>query len=424
MRQVLLLGMYRFPHGDAPANRILSLAKTFREAGFAPFVIGNGVYDPRFLTPRGRHEVDGLPFTSVRDRAGRPAARILARLFQGLTLARAVRRHGVDRVELFYTTQGTLTLSLVLMCRFVWRRPLIVDCMEWHEPSQFRWGRLSPRYLQFVYKFHLLCRRGDMVTVTRLVAMEMARRHCRVIRIPPQVDVRAFPPHRAPATASRIEVFYAGTPQGKDDLGTVLRGLGLLQADELSRVRLTVAGPSPTEVTAIAGGEDEMRRLGGAVRCLGRISRADVLDRLAESHFTVLLRPVTTYSAAGFPSKVPESLAAGACPIVNLTSDLGEYLTDGENAVVVEACSAEAFATALRRVISLSPGDLVRMSRNARTLADTRFDYRAWAAPLGRFVDELTARGRRAGVGSGRSVGEPAEGSQDRRGREPTHHRR
>lgn len=407
MNRILLLGMYRFPHGDAPSNRILALAKSFRAAGFAPFVIGNGVHSEDHRTEAGGHAVDGIPFTSVRDRKDRRAARVLARLFQTVVLAIAVRRTGIGQVRFIYVTHSTVTLGLRLLCRFVWRRPLIVDCTEWHEPQQFRGGRLSPRYLQFGYKFHLLCRGRHMIGITTAICAELRRRGSQVLRVPPQVDVAAFPPRPAGQAGGRVELFYAGTARGKDDLGTALRGLLRLRPDELSRVRMTVAGPTAAEVAQLVGGVQPLRDLGGSVRCLGRIPRDEVLRRLTESHFSVLLRPITRYSTAGFPSKIPESLAAGTPPMVNLTSDLGEYLVDGENAVLVKACTAESFAAAVRRALTMPEPERDRLSANARACARERFDYRVWATPLRLFLDGVTPSNADPAdlpAGAGRSI--------------------
>ncbi|MFG3689956.1 glycosyltransferase [Micromonospora sp. NPDC047740] len=388
MIRILMLGMHRFPHGDAPSNRMLAMARSFAEAGCAPYVVGNGVPDQRYRVGTDLYVVDGVPFTTVRDRRDRTLHRALARIFQTLALARAARRGGTKDAALIYVTHSTVTLGLTLLCRLVWRRPLLIDCTEWHEPSQFRWGRLSPQYLRFAYRFRFLCR-GHVIGITRAICAELSRRGNQVVRIPPQVDMTHFAPH-GPLAATRIELFYGGSARGKDDLGTALRGLMLLTPDERSRFRFTIAGPSRTEISELVGGDEPLQALEQTVNVIGRVSRDEVLRRLAQAHFTVLLRPVSRYSAAGFPSKIPESLAAGTPPLVNLTSDLADHLADGYNAVVVDDCSAEAFAAAARRVLTLDEDQLDRMSRAASDTARSQFDCRAWADASRVLISQIT----------------------------------
>ncbi|GAB1694360.1 glycosyltransferase [Krasilnikovia sp. M28-CT-15] len=383
MKRIFLLAMCRFPHGDAPANRVLALAKSLAAAGYAPFVIGNGV---RVGLPEG-DEVHGIPFSTIRRRKDSFLARLRNRIFPTLAFARQARRQGVADADCVYVTLGTLTLGLKVLCRFVWRKPLIVDCMEWFEASQFTLRRLSPTYLHFMFKFRVLCRTGHVVGISSLLCREFTRRGCSVLYLPPQVDLDQFPTDRAAPASGRIELFYGGTASRKDHIGTALEGLRALSADERRRVRLTLAGPSMAELaSSVSGGARALDEMADSLRVVGRISRDEVLGHLSRSHFSILLRPPTRYAMAGFPSKIPESLAAGTPPILNLTSDLGSFLRDGDNCIVVEDCSPEAFARGLRRAIALSADDLVRLSRNARACAQSSFDYRADLPEIGAFI--------------------------------------
>lgn len=387
MKRILILGAYDFPHGDAPSNRLLALAKTLREAGYRPFVLGHGREVRAYRDRRtGTHVVEGIEFGVLRPSAGR----LRSRLLRTWRLAGEVRRAGITDVRCIYITQGTLTLGFALLCRYAWRRPLIVDCAEWFEPFQFPRGRLSPAFARFIVKFHALRGpRANIVAITGTLAAEFARRGCHVTCLPPQVDTDTFVRHHEIGRPDRIELFYAGTPGRKDHVGTALAGLLALPPEQRSRVHFTIAGAGPEELAAtVPGGVDALRALGGSVTILGRVPRDEVLRHLAAAHFSVLLRPVSRYSTAGFPSKIPESLAAGTPPMLTLTSDLGSYLSDGEDCLVVDECSPQAFAKAVRRALELPAAELAQLSRQARQCARRYFDYRSWVAPLRAFVED------------------------------------
>lgn len=376
MDKVLVLGLYRFPHGDAPSNRILGLSKTIMAAGMEPFVVAYG--EAAAGSGMAWSSVDGVRYTSIRSHRSGCVARAAGRVLRSLSFARVADAIDIRSVRCVYTTLGTLSPGLILLCRRVWHRPLIVDCMEWFEPSQFRLGVLSPTYLAFALKFHYLRRNANVICISTTLCSEFRRRGARVLHIPPQVDASSYAPHAAIRSDDRMRLFYAGTAARKDNLAIALHALASLSEDQRSRIQFTIAGPTRDEVVRLIGSAETSLRLRDSVNVLGRISREDVLRWLSESHFTVLVRPTSRYSNAGFPSKIPESLAAGTPPITNITSDLGHYLRDGENSIVVKEYSNEAVRDAFARALAMTPEQWTRMSASARRLACDVFDFANW----------------------------------------------
>lgn len=380
--------MHRFPHGDAPSNRMLAMAKSMRYAGYQPLVIGNGELSHDCKDVKSSiNFVDDIPYTTIRSKKDSIFGRLARRIFQTWFLARAVSRVGLTEVRSIVTTQGTVTLGLLVLAKFIWKKPLVVDCMEWFEPHQFKCGIISPRYIIFLYKFHFLSTNASrLICISKFLSDHFRRKGKNYLTLPPQVDVDVFDPHSEVISSERLELFYAGTAAKKDHLHTVLAGLSLLNRSELSRIRFTIAGPSPSDVNALLYSQGgDVSQLAESLRLIGRISRSQVISELSRMHFTVLLRPVSRYSSAGFPSKIPESLAAGTPVIVNLTSDLDSYLRDGEDSLIVENCSSEAFAVTLRRALALNASDINRMIAGARHCALRNFDYRVYQESMEEF---------------------------------------
>ncbi len=112
---------------------------------------------------------------------------------------------------------------------------------------------------------------------------------------------------------------------------------------------------------------------------------------LSEAHFLILLRPDSRYSRAGFPSKVPEALAAGVPVLTNLTSDLRLYIKDMINGIVVEDFSAAAFAAAIRRTIKLKDHEYEVMSQHALQTALQEFAFEVHAGAMEKFLDDAKA---------------------------------
>ena len=72
--------------------------------------------------------------------------------------------------------------------------------------------------------------------------------------------------------------------------------------------------------------------------------------------------------------------------LCNLSSDLAMYLTDGENSIIIEDCSADACCSALRRILALSREQMNRMRLSARKTAEDAFDWRKYKEEVSMFI--------------------------------------
>ena len=120
----------------------------------------------------------------------------------------------------------------------------------------------------------------------------------------------------------------------------------------------------------------------------GRLSHRETLEKIAQSDFSILLRPDRRYANAGFPTKLVESLASGVPVITNRTSDIGEYVRDGKEGFLLADSSVEACVEGLRRALRLDPSERARMADSARRRARECFDYRNYGDSLCCFIDE------------------------------------
>lgn len=394
MGKILILGLFRFPNGDAPANRIHALAKSLVAAGLEVFVIANGL--TRATEREMEHELGrGCKIDSITIRASNDSYfnRVFRRIFRTFYFARHIQAAGISEIDAVLTNRDTLSLGLLLYCRYYLHRPLVIDSTEWFEAKQFKFGPLSPSYLSFLWKFFVLTPlAGNVIAISKYLTRHFSGDCNATIRVPAQVDSDEYDRGSGPPADGTLKLFYAGTAARKDFIHVAVAGLALLKPQELERIRFTILGPARGEVfSALDGRPDAIDRVSAVTDIPGRVSRDAVLRGLAVAHFSVLLRPVSRYSTAGFPSKVPESLAAGTGIIGNMTSDLAEYLRDGENALIVPECTPEAFALTVRRALRLSRSQLQSISEAARRCAVENFDYRVHSDGVGAFFRALGA---------------------------------
>src|SRR5208282_6294467 len=109
-----------------------------------------------------------------------------------------------------------------------------------------------------------------------------------------------------------------------------------IAGDAAKDVRFVMVGPSRDELARSLGTDAPLlEALGSRLQFVGRMPHSEALQTLAGMDFSILLRPNLRYAHAGFPTKLGESLAMGVPVICNLTSDLGMYVRDGQEGIVV-----------------------------------------------------------------------------------------
>lgn len=260
------------------------------------------------------------------------------------------------------------------------------DFTEWFEPEQFPKGERDGGYLDHI---RLLTQAVDpavkVIAISSYLQRHFKARGCSVLRVPAVLDIEELAPRDISVQPTgEVRLMYAGSPAKKDALHIVLAAISELSAEERGRLRLDLYGVTDGQARGLMRDGEPLPE---CVRAHGRVPRSEVIEALHCSDFTILMRdPSKTFAQAGMPTKVTESLGSGVPVISNLTSDLGEFLSEGANSVVVDGYSASACANALRRAIVLSPAELARMRGESVSTARRLLDYRAYSNQLACFL--------------------------------------
>jgi glycosyltransferase involved in cell wall biosynthesis len=389
----LLVGAYRFPHGDATSNRLLQLARCAAPYGTRTLVVNDWPCDGS--VPPQRDEVAGIELITLRTRGGNRVTRMSSRLARPVRVLRAMRRRGVVRgdVSVVLLPMAMMTLFNWAVLRFVLRCPVVVDASERHDRHQFRRGWLTPYFVRHRWSTFLATRLVHRATaVSTTLGGYLTGHGLDVLVVPPQVDCDDFAAHWSPSLTGGLRLLYAGTPGRKDMLDVLLRGISRLTSQDQARVHLTIAGVTRDDAPALSDLEVPVPdSVSAEVTFLGRVPRDTVLTLLSASHFSLLVRPTGGYAAHGFPSKVPESLAAGCPVMLNHTSDLAAYVRDGVEGIVLDGNGPDDVRRGIERALRLRDEDWAGMSQAARVRARDSFDHRGWQARVSAFLDPTGA---------------------------------
>lgn len=388
---LLALSATRFPQGEATATRLFHLTRAVCHGGGRVTVINDASAGGHTeAIAAGTPDTATIGVVTIGGPVPSRLTRLLLRLARPVRVVMALRRAGIRRgdVTAVLVPVHLLTAGMWAALRVALRCPVTVDVTERHDPHQFPHGWWDPRFLRHRWAGALTARVADGVVVpSRALQRHFSGRQVPVLRVPPLADCAAFPPPRPPSIEDGLRLLYAGTPGAKDLLNTLVAVIAALPEPDRRPVRLVVAGLDASGASSasdlLAG---TVAAAGNRVEFVGRVPHRRVLELLAVSHFSVLLRPSGGYAEAGYPSKVPEALAAGCPMLANLTSDLADTLQDGRNSIVVAGTGTAQVTAAINRARALTDAQWRGLSKAAVTAARERFDYRHWDERLAAFL--------------------------------------
>lgn len=266
------------------------------------------------------------------------------------------------------------------------------DSVEWYSPQQFKWGKFAlPFVLKNIMNRRIIDKQVSVITISRFLQNYFKAKGIKTIRIPIIMDMERIACEKK-KQEGKLKILYAGSPGRKDYLNMIIEGMSLLLKEDLNNIEFNVLGITQQQLIQNCDvNENFLVKCGDNIMAHGRVTREEVLEYLKYTDFTVLLRdPDLRYSKAGFPTKVVESLATATPVICNLTSDLGEYLKNGDNCLIVNSCSATELAETLKRAIALSANEKRLLSYNARKTAEKNFDFRNYITEFSKFLKMKT----------------------------------
>ena len=380
--KIVICGLLKFPAGDAGSLRQYQLAVMLRELGHDVLVVGLGETNNRQIEKYG--EVD---YISFRYGDNKLQNKVLSHLLYWKNLKKILGDYAPD-VILMDDLGPSKTIKLKQYCK-VRQIRLIHDSVEWYSPEQFKHGKFSLGYIRKdILNRFLIDKTCGVIAISRYLEDHFKAKGCCCVRIP-IVITEADLCKEKDLPEDKVVFTYAGQPGKKDYLHVMLDAFALLPDELLQRVVFNIVGCTKEQMIAAGISVEVLNKLEMQLAIHGRVSHDKVLHILKGTHFTLLMRSSEQrYAKAGFPTKVVESLSRSTPVICNLTSDLGEYLADGGNALLVEECCPTSLQRQLCRAIEMSKIQRADMCSSACKTASKRFSYGEYLATLGELIND------------------------------------
>jgi glycosyltransferase involved in cell wall biosynthesis len=396
---IIYVGDFRFPDGDGAAARVRGIGLALRDAGYSVAFAGcEYKTKSEDIQIDGTACRDGMYYYPVDKFNGLKFARLRRGIYCHLSGSATMDRlHKLvtnkTKAIIAYHGSSLMLLRLMNFCR---KRSiaLINDCTEWYDPHHVVGGSWGPFRWDFELRMRWIQPKiGHMIVISSLLERYYRERGSRVLRLPPMVnlqDPQWKSVSKLPREIAELNLMYAGTPGKKDLLGNALEAVIKLRAEGFP-IKVHLVGATRESLGRwMRRDADFVDALGQAVVYYGRIPQQQVWELLPTADFTILLREDKRYAHAGFPTKLVESLSAGVPIITNPTSDIPEYVRDGQEGIILENHLPKAFEAGVRKIFQMPREQWSRMRFAARQRAVECFDYRCYITALKEFMESVT----------------------------------
>lgn len=327
MENILYVGGFVLPDRNAAAQRVIAIAKGFRELGHQVIFLnysdqvekscwteysGFSCYD---APKRGmyHHLTDINDVIRIMDE--KKITSVVAYNYPAVALNKLINWCHKRRIRCYadatewYIAQGGLVFKVIKTIDTEWRMRLLHKKMD---------GVIA--ISDYLYRYY-----KDKV---------------HTVKIPPTVDINDEKWQVQPIEwpKDKTVFVYAGSPTAqKERLDLILDAAETLR-DQYSLI-VRVIGITEEQYVAMYGKKAPQ----GCAEFLGRISHRDVIREVKSADWSIVIRDNTKVVKAGFPTKVVESIACGTPVIANCFSDISDYLNDRNS----NLCNIESISLAV-----------------------------------------------------------------------------
>lgn len=364
---IVMISDNRYPDGDAGAVRERVLADMLKSLGHTVYRIGRvcGNYNQRadlnsIFTIQDKGKVNKGNLTNLllfNNRVYRTLIQTNFKINYDAIILTGLKASLVNRIKTYARNNSI---------------QLFYNSVEMYSPDQFKQGRLSRHYINNrLIAEHIIDDSFQVISISSFLDNHFRKKGINSVRIPFVLEETDL--FEQEIINNKVEIAYVGRPsRRKDYLGEIIRGMAELNSNELNKIHFTIVGIGKSQTMEWFNiSQNIIDYLGESVSFLGVLPRDKALEVLRRADFTILYRSTEDINAkAGFPTKVTESIFNGIPVITNCTSDIGLYINDGINGLVIDGDNS--ISTCIRKASQLSKEELQQMKNEAIITAKTK----------------------------------------------------
>ncbi len=389
---VVVMAQVQYPQGMAATRRVQN---------FVEYLALDGRFEVRVLVLRGGRvrlgedalsgEWRGVPYVTIGAdiRPGMGALLKAPRYYlEGAAFLRRHKRAGKN-VLYVYDYPSTDNLPMLMQARMAGYRIVfdIVEDIAVQGSAPDVLARVKNRSARVLSRTMWMFADAAAAISSRL--MEKMRRASRgrfeVVHCPINVRCEDFD-FGPPAFGRPVRVFYGGTFDEKDGVENLIAAFEMVCRDRAD-VNLVLTGRGGRERM-----EAVMERIARSecrekILYMGYLAGEDFRRELESADILCVTRTGSAFAEAGFPFKLGEYLATGRPVVASKVGDVGEYLEDRRDAVLVRPDDAGAIADGILWLIG-HPDEARATGAAGKAVAAENFDWRVVGEKLKRAILE------------------------------------
>lgn len=359
MKSIVYIGGFELPDKNAAAQRVLANALLLRQMGYEVSFIGISKN-----IKNAPNIVDGFKCIPI------PYARGIKQwMHQIFTFIEfdIILNCKPDYVIL-YNFPAVASFRILKKCHRHGIK-VIHDVTEW-EISQGWNLRNVIRKIDTNIRMRYCTKKMDGVIAISRYLYNYYKPYTNVIMVPPTIDLNAnkWNRNRILTSGKRIKMVYAGDAGFgvKDRLDLIVKAV-----TKYTNIQLDVIGITKDDYISGYGLYPS-----GCNNIIfhGRLPHTEAVLAVQSADFQFLIRDNNKKNNAGFPTKFVESMACCTPVVATLTSNIGDYLTNGENGFIVDC--THTLDDVLSHISQLPTSEIVKMKKACKNVLV--FDYREY----------------------------------------------
>ena len=219
--------------------------------------------------------------------------------------------------------------------------------------------------------------------------LENFYKNINLIRLPPLVDKNSVKWDNLDATNSNLcNLIYVGSisHEEKDRLDFIINSLMRIK-DRVREFKFIIIGVAKSDYIKFFEKQSLPENIDKFVSFLGKKPHKEVLKHIKNSDYSIFLRRNNLKNTAGFPTKFVESLACGTPVLTNDSSDISEYLSNGETGYFLSISNDKELDLSLSKALSKSKDDILEMKNKSSNF--NKFHYEIYRDEVVRFLTKI-----------------------------------
>ena len=258
---------------------------------------------------------------------------------------------------------------------------LIFDIVEFQNLFQQNLLSFFTYYLPNMYINKCCVSKGtNVICISNYLFDYCKRKGANVVKIP-FVNIESLGENTTPSSVNTqtITFLYAGSPGKKDNLKEMIQAFIGLKKSQSKPFVFYIAGVNFEKILSYGFSKSDLLQASSYLVILGKLPFDEIVALYSSVDFTVLLKNSDArHAKADFPSKISQALAFGVPPIVNYSSDLEQFLVDGENSLIVENNNYLSLLHTLEKSLLINDNDRIKMRKKALITAKKYFSPEAY----------------------------------------------